>query len=196
MNARQWSACGSADPGNRLPSAVIPWIGKIGHHRGDRSAVAAPAKDVLEQRLIAPKPVDIGDYFLRRRSLGFIPDVHDHQSSPFDPSEPLGHGPLLDRFGWSLATGSDGDQHPGPHVIEQERVPLDEVTNRNTNHLLHQPGHAVRSVQQHLPRVRLRPLGRGEAPLLANVQAFASLGNRRDEYLQVGVGGRTVAPPG
>jgi hypothetical protein len=59
----------AADPCEQLLQARVPRIGEVGDHRRDGDPVAAPAEDVLENRLIPPEPREILDEPLRAPAL-------------------------------------------------------------------------------------------------------------------------------
>jgi len=94
----RWHPKCSAYARERFLPPSVGWIGCVGHDGSDRCTVTAPAEDIPEQCVILAKPLQIADQQLRRDPLVFVAYIHNDQSSMFDPSESVGHRPVLDRL--------------------------------------------------------------------------------------------------
>jgi hypothetical protein len=108
----------------RFLPPTVGWIGYIGHDSSDRCAVTAPADNIPEECVVLAKPLYIGDQQLRGDSIGFVAHIDNDQSSMFDPSEPLGHRPGLDRLGRRRrADCRAACQHPRSHTSTSSGFP-------------------------------------------------------------------------
>jgi hypothetical protein len=116
----------SANTGDRLLPPRVARVRHVGHYRHDRQAVAVPAENVFEQRVVFAEPREIYEQLLGCRAFGRIADVDDDQTGTLDTLESLRDRPVFNAPGrWSTANLRDTGQHPGTDALHPTRILAD-----------------------------------------------------------------------
>jgi hypothetical protein len=151
------SAYHPADPADGIVSTCVARVREVGHHRGNRTSMAAPADSVIGRSLVFAEPMHIRDQLLGRSSFTLIANIDDHQARTFDTLESLRHCPVLNGFGRrNRASRGDARQHLGAHVLADLWFLPKEFSNGDA-HLMDKPAENVRSTVLADDRLRRDP---------------------------------------